>query len=353
MLAILLAALDQTIVSTALPTIVGDLGGLSHLSWVVTAYILASTASTPLWGKLGDQFGRKRLFQNSVDYADLGTATSGATFFRMIGGAFGVAISGSILSNQLRSELASALAGVRLPAGFHIADAQSNPALLRHLPTAIRPGVLAAYAHSVDKIFLYSAPVAGVAFLLSWLLTEVPLRQTVGAADLGEGLGATSAERSSEEELERALLRLADSDLRRRGYERIAERAGLGLPGGSCWVLTRLARFGDMAGAELATHAGVSVEHGRPYVDRLVESGLVQRFDGMLRLTPAGSAAAVQLRGVVWEGLGQLLSGWSPEQHADLARMLDKLSNALVGDDADRRQFRAATAVATAPGPAG
>jgi MFS family permease len=63
MLAILLAALDQTIVSTALPTIVGDLGGLSRLSWVVTAYILASTVATPLWGKLGDQYGRKRLFQ--------------------------------------------------------------------------------------------------------------------------------------------------------------------------------------------------------------------------------------------------------------------------------------------------
>jgi MFS family permease len=51
MLAILLAALDQTIVATALPTIVGDLGGLSHLSWVVTSYILASTATTQVWGK--------------------------------------------------------------------------------------------------------------------------------------------------------------------------------------------------------------------------------------------------------------------------------------------------------------
>ncbi|WP_017585593.1 MDR family MFS transporter [Nocardiopsis ganjiahuensis] len=62
MLAVLLSALDQTIVSTALPTIVSDLGGLNHLSWVITAYLLAVTASTPLWGKLGDQFGRKKLF---------------------------------------------------------------------------------------------------------------------------------------------------------------------------------------------------------------------------------------------------------------------------------------------------
>ena len=62
MLAMLLAALDQTIVATALPTIVSDLGGAEHLSWVVTAYLLASTATTVLWGKLGDLFGRKTLF---------------------------------------------------------------------------------------------------------------------------------------------------------------------------------------------------------------------------------------------------------------------------------------------------
>ena len=63
MLGMFLAALDQTIVSTALPTIVSDLGGANHLSWVVTAYMLASTATTPLWGKLGDLFGRKTVFQ--------------------------------------------------------------------------------------------------------------------------------------------------------------------------------------------------------------------------------------------------------------------------------------------------
>jgi len=65
-LGMLLAALDQTIVATALPTIVGDLGGLDHLSWVVTAYLLASTVSTPLWGKLGDLYGRKPLFQGAI-----------------------------------------------------------------------------------------------------------------------------------------------------------------------------------------------------------------------------------------------------------------------------------------------
>src|ERR1700748_2146472 len=66
MVVMLLASLDQTIVSTALPTIVGDLGGLNHLSWVVTAYLLATTVSTPLWGQLGDQYGRNTLVQAST-----------------------------------------------------------------------------------------------------------------------------------------------------------------------------------------------------------------------------------------------------------------------------------------------
>ena len=66
MLGMFLAALDQTIVSTALPTIVGDLAGLNHLSWVVTSYLLASTASTPLYGKLGDMYGRKPVFQAAI-----------------------------------------------------------------------------------------------------------------------------------------------------------------------------------------------------------------------------------------------------------------------------------------------
>jgi EmrB/QacA subfamily drug resistance transporter len=73
----LLAALDQTIVSTALPTIVGDLGDASHLSWVVTAYLLASTASTPLWGKLGDMYGRKLFFQAAIVIFLIGSALSG------------------------------------------------------------------------------------------------------------------------------------------------------------------------------------------------------------------------------------------------------------------------------------
>jgi EmrB/QacA subfamily drug resistance transporter len=77
MLGMFLAALDQTIVATALPTIAGDLHGLNHLSWVVTAYLLTSTISTPLWGKLGDLYGRKKLFQAAIIIFLIGSALSG------------------------------------------------------------------------------------------------------------------------------------------------------------------------------------------------------------------------------------------------------------------------------------
>jgi EmrB/QacA subfamily drug resistance transporter len=77
LLVMLMAALDQTIVATALPTIVGDLGGLSHISWVVTAYLLAQTAVTPLYGKLGDMFGRKIVLQVGLVVFLIGSALCG------------------------------------------------------------------------------------------------------------------------------------------------------------------------------------------------------------------------------------------------------------------------------------
>ena len=278
--------------------------------------------------------------QNSADYADLGAATSGVTFFRTIGGSFGVAIFGSVFSNRLAGQLASALHGATLPAGVHPSAAEGNPAILDKLPAVLRAGILHAYTVSIDTVFLAAVPVAAVGFVLTWFLREVPLRATAGAADLGEGIGAGPAERTSVEEVERALCRLADADLRRRGYERLATAAGLDLPGGSCWVLTRLAKQGPVAGPELARQADVTVEYGRPYVDKLVAAGMVTRSDGVLTLTGAGQAAADRLFAARREALCRFLQGWNPEEHADLAAMLTDLSRALLGEDADRELIR-------------
>ena len=76
-LAMLPAVLDQTILATGLPTIARDLGSLADVSWVVSAYVVAATAATPLWGKLGDRHGRKRLLQVSLAWFVLASAACG------------------------------------------------------------------------------------------------------------------------------------------------------------------------------------------------------------------------------------------------------------------------------------
>src|SRR5919108_131929 len=86
MMAMLLASLDQTIVSTALPTIAADLGGLRHISWVVTGYLLTATATGPLYGKIGDLYGRKRVFEIAIAIFLIGSALSGVagTFLQLL-----------------------------------------------------------------------------------------------------------------------------------------------------------------------------------------------------------------------------------------------------------------------------
>src|SRR6266545_2422210 len=77
MIAMLLAMLDNMVVGTAMPTIVGELGGLTHLAWVVTAYTLATAVATPVWGKLGDLYGRKGMFMASIVIFLVGSAMAG------------------------------------------------------------------------------------------------------------------------------------------------------------------------------------------------------------------------------------------------------------------------------------
>ncbi|HZU78277.1 MAG TPA: MFS transporter, partial [Acidimicrobiales bacterium] len=115
--------------------------------------------------------------QNAVPYEFLGTATSAATFFRSIGGSFGVALFGAIFNSRLFSELphylpSSALHAIR---GHNIS---SNPAQLNALPPPVHHGFVEAFSHSLGTVFLVGAPCCVAAFALSWLLREVPLRET-------------------------------------------------------------------------------------------------------------------------------------------------------------------------------
>jgi EmrB/QacA subfamily drug resistance transporter len=120
------------------------------------------------------------IVQNGVPHSELGVATSGATFFRSIGGSFGVAIFGAIFSNVLVGNLASHLHGLHLPAGF--SSANVTPAALGHLPAALHAGFVAGYSQSIQTVFLIAVPIAALAFLGSWLIPQVELRQWTQAA---------------------------------------------------------------------------------------------------------------------------------------------------------------------------
>jgi DNA-binding MarR family transcriptional regulator len=289
--------------------------------------------------------------QNTANYADLGAATSGVTFFRSIGGSFGVSVFGAIFANKLASQLSVALAGRRLPKGFSAASVQSNTAALKTLPADLGQAILHAYSLALHPVFLTAVPVAAVAFVLAWFLREVPLRTSAGAAapktetlrsaasaaDLGEALSGTATSRTSEQEAERVLSRVSATDLRRFGYAKLARAAGLDLPGGACWILTRLARQGATPGPELARQAGVTMAAGHPNAQLLVDRGLVTRTGGVLALTPSGARTADQVFAAKHDWLEHQLSGWSPAQHAELENVLTKLSREMLGDAADRR----------------
>ncbi len=117
------------------------------------------------------------IVQNAVPYSELGVATSGATFFRSIGGSFGTAIFGAIFSNVLIGNLARHLHGARLPSG--LSTSSVTPALLHTLSPAVQRGLAAAYAESIQTVFIIAAPIGLIAFLASWLIPRLELRQGV------------------------------------------------------------------------------------------------------------------------------------------------------------------------------
>ena len=120
------------------------------------------------------------IVQNAVPYPELGVATSGATFFRSIGGSFGTAIFGAIFSNVLVGNLVRHLGNARLPTG--LSSSSVTPAILDRLPQAVHHGIAAAYAESIQTVFVIAAPIGAIAFLAAWFIPQVELRRGVGAA---------------------------------------------------------------------------------------------------------------------------------------------------------------------------
>ncbi len=187
MLGMILAALDQTIVATALPTIAGDLHGLNHLSWVVTAYLLTLTTSTPLWGKLGDLYGRKKLFQTAIVIFLAGSALSGLSqsmaeliAFRAIQG---VGAGGLIVGAQaIMGDVISPRQRGRYMGYFGIVFA---------IPSVVGPLLGGVFTQDLSWrwVFYINIPIGIVALSVIAKVLHIPVRRTEHAIDyLGTSL---------------------------------------------------------------------------------------------------------------------------------------------------------------------
>ncbi|MCQ4082117.1 MDR family MFS transporter [Streptomyces sp. RB6PN25] len=278
------------------------------------------------------------IVQNSVGYEDLGVATSGVTFFRSIGASFGVAIFGTIFANRLAGELKTALAGMALPPGFDPAVLRSDPHTIATLPASARAAVLHAYSVSITAVFLYAVPVAAVAFVLAWLLKEQPLRGSVTAPDASETLATNPVERTSREEVARALTCLGTREGRRDLYLRITERAGLDLHPASSWLLLRINRYGSTSPQLLTDRTDVPADVIAHAAEELEVRRLTDREGTVLLLSDAGRRTAERLVEARASVLADMLGDWwdPSREDADLGRLLKQLSAHLCGDDRDR-----------------
>lgn len=277
------------------------------------------------------------IVQNAVSYEDLGVATSGATFFRSIGASFGVAIFGTVFASRLGDKLGEALRGAQLPPGVSVSGLESDSRGLGELPAALRPAALHAYASSITDVFLYAAPVAFAGFLLAWFLKEDRLRGSVTAPDVTETLASNPVERSSYDEVCRALSLLGTREGRREVYRKITLRAGYDLLPASSWLVLRMRRYGWVEPALLAERTSLPLSVIVEAARQVEERGLAEREGPDLRLTEAGREVAGRLASAREESLAELLGDWwGPDRPTDLTQLVKSLNDELCGSDRER-----------------
>lgn len=277
------------------------------------------------------------IVQNAVSYEDLGVATSGATFFRSIGASFGVAIFGTVFASRLADKLTDAFRGVRLPAGASADALQADPRGISALPSSLRPAALHAYASAITDVFLYAAPVAALGFLLAWFLKEDKLRGSVTAPDVTETLASNPVQRSSYDEVCRALSTLGTREGRREIYRTITERAGYDLQPAASWLLLRMKKYGTVEPSLLAERTPVPLPVILEGARQVEERRLAVREGIGLVLSPQGALVAEDLAHAREASLAELLGDWwGPDRPTDLVRLVQELNAELCGSDREQ-----------------
>jgi EmrB/QacA subfamily drug resistance transporter len=267
--------------------------------------------------------------QNSVDYEMLGVATSGATLFRSIGGSLGTALLGAVFTNKLTHELTA-----NLPAGGRGAAAAANvgsldPSAVGQLPLQVRDAYLTSFTDAVDLVFLVAAGFMAIAFVLTWLIPERPLRNTVRTA--GQQPFAAPEDTDSMREVARELSVLVGREGVIDFLERAAAKADLDVTPAGSWLLARAASDGTVDVPQLAAGHDVDLERLRAACrDLHARELLTDGPDHTTGLTPAGARAVDALADARCAALEDLVADWSPAEHPELHRYVEQLSDDLV-----------------------
>jgi EmrB/QacA subfamily drug resistance transporter len=263
--------------------------------------------------------------QNAVDYRDLGVATSGATLFRSIGGSVGVAAFGALFAARLTRGLAALMPpGAQLPAA-------SGPDAIVALPPALKADYLAAFTAALHPVFLAATAIAVVAFALTWLLEELPLRGPARAETVGESF-AMPHDATSLEELETIVTRLQARETRWEFYNRVARSLDLALAPDQIWLLVHVCRSVPVSLSELAARFSVTPARLDTIAAQLVAGRMVAREGDELSATPHGRALFDRMVEAHRMVLQRLAARWSPEQHEDAKTMLDGLARSLIAE---------------------
>jgi EmrB/QacA subfamily drug resistance transporter len=270
--------------------------------------------------------------QNTVEYSDLGVATSGVTFLRTIGSSFGVAVFGSVYSSKLGGNIAAALAAHPLPAGVDPRVTQS-PEALHRLPAAVSGPLVHAYAQSLHVVFLAGVPVALAALVLSLFLKEVPLRGTSRAAatELGDGF-AMPESADADQSLQKALAGLLRKERGQMSTVALAH-AHSPLDEAEAWCVVKVRscrrKGGPATVAGIAESVRVPAKVLRPAFDNVIAAGyLIEGPDG-LRLTDRGEQEFGTLSAAWQEWVAERLADWNPEAEVALPAALARLARQL------------------------
>ncbi|ROS31137.1 MFS transporter [Cellulomonas sp. PhB150] len=276
--------------------------------------------------------------QNAVEYRDLGTGTSGATFFRTIGSCVGVAVFGTVFSSHLGSTLASSPPAGAV--GGCSADVLTKTtANIDKCGSAVINWFLDGYADSIHTIFLLGVPIGVVAFLLTWLIPERPLRTGASSPEQGE-VFAAPAGRSSYEELRLMLWREVGRQDPLAAYAILNKDLDIDLTPGQCWMLSRVSGERSRTFARMTERSGVELDRVRAVAAELESRGLIEVHDETATPTPAGDAVAEELRENERSQLREIVAQWGDgepeleelvEQVTDRLRQQDPSSAALRG----------------------